>query len=67
MLAYTEQNNACLYGFDDTLGCVGHWNASGHQLAGKMIASGLCQQQMRANILPYDTTLQAKAHLLPDQ
>nr|AYN62282.1 SxtL [Heteroscytonema crispum UCFS10] len=67
MLADTEQNNACLYGFDDTLGCVGHWNASGHQLAGKMIASELCQQQIRANILPHDTTLQAKAHLLPDQ
>jgi hypothetical protein len=67
MLANTEQNNACLYGFDDTLGCVGHWNASGHQLAGKMIASRLCQQQMRTNILPHDTTLQAKAHLLPDQ
>lgn len=66
LLADTEQNNACLYGFDDTLGCAGHWNASGHQLAGKMIASGLCQQQMRANILPHDTTLQAKAHLLPD-
>ena len=45
LLDYTEQNNTCLYGFDDNLGCVGHWNASGHQLAGKMIASGLCQQE----------------------
>ncbi len=45
LLDYTEHNNTCLYGFDDNLGCVGHWNASGHQLAGKMIASGLCQQE----------------------
>ncbi len=65
--AYSEQNNTCLYGSDDNLRCAGHWNTLGHQLAGKMIASELCQQQMRANILPDDTTLQAKAHLLPDR
>nr|ABI75102.1 GDSL-lipase [Cylindrospermopsis raciborskii T3] len=50
---YSEQNNACLYGFDDTQGCVGHWNALGHQVAGKMIASKICQQQMRESILPH--------------
>jgi hypothetical protein len=57
--AYSEQNNACLYGFEDPLRCAGHWNALGHQLAGKMIASELCQQQTRANSLSHDRALQA--------
>lgn len=33
-----EENNICLHGFDNAVPCGGHWNAHGHQLAGKMIA-----------------------------
>jgi lysophospholipase L1-like esterase len=42
--AYAEQNHVCLYGFDNAAPCEGHWNAVGHQLAGKMIASKLCEK-----------------------
>lgn len=40
--AYAEQNNIFLHGFDDNLG-NGHWNPSGHRLAGEMIAQKLCE------------------------
>ncbi|GAX43739.1 G-D-S-L family lipolytic protein [Tolypothrix sp. NIES-4075] len=42
--AYAEQNHVCLHGFDNAVPCGGHWNALGHQLAGKMIASKLCEK-----------------------
>lgn len=42
--AYAEENHVCLHGFDNAVACGGHWNAVGHQLAGKMIASKLCQK-----------------------
>lgn len=42
--AYAEQNNVCLHGFDNTFRCNGHWNASGHQLAGEIVAKTLCKQ-----------------------
>lgn len=49
--AYAEQNNVCLHGFDNAFPCQGHWNALGHQLAGKIIASKLCQEHINANIV----------------
>lgn len=42
--AYADQNKVCLSGFDNAFLCIGHWNAVGHQLAGKMIASKLCEK-----------------------
>ncbi len=48
---YAEQNNVCLHGFDNAFPCQGHWNALGHQQAGKIIASKLCQQHIGANIV----------------
>ncbi len=42
--AYAEQNHLCLHGFDNSFPCNGHWNVVGHELAGKMIASLLCEQ-----------------------
>ncbi|MGI2903491.1 SGNH/GDSL hydrolase family protein [Tolypothrix sp. VBCCA 56010] len=42
--AYAEQNHVCLHGFDNAVPCGEHWNALGHQLAGKMIASKLCEK-----------------------
>ncbi len=44
---YAERNNVFLHGFENSSFEVGHWNAKGHQRAGKLIASRLCQE-------PYD-------------
>ena len=41
---YAERNNIFLHGFENSGFGGGHWNAEGHQLAGKMIASRLCQE-----------------------
>lgn len=40
---YAEKNNICLHGFDNAVPCGGHWNAQGHQLAGKIIAEKICE------------------------
>lgn len=42
---YAQKNQVPLHGFNNDLPWGGHWNAQGHQLAGKMIAQKLCQQQ----------------------
>ncbi|MCV3217369.1 SGNH/GDSL hydrolase family protein [Plectonema radiosum NIES-515] len=42
--AYADQNKVCVSGFAKTGLCGGHWNAVGHELAGKMIASKLCEK-----------------------
>lgn len=44
--AYSEKNKVCLHGFKNAVPCGGHWNAQGHQLAGKMIAKKLCEEQI---------------------
>ena len=41
---YAERKNVFLHGFENSSFGVGHWNAKGHQLAGKIIASRLCQE-----------------------
>lgn len=48
---YAERNQIPLHGFNNDVPWGGHWNAQGHQLAGKMIAQKLCEQQQmkRAN------------------
>ncbi len=44
MQAYAEEHNVVLHGFGNTLGS-GHWNASGHHLAGELIAAELCKDE----------------------
>ena len=40
-LAYAEERNAFLHGYDKNLG-GGHWNEEGHRLGGTLIAQRLC-------------------------
>ncbi|MCM0588918.1 MAG: SGNH/GDSL hydrolase family protein [Gloeotrichia echinulata DVL01] len=42
---YAQKNQVPLHGFNNDIPWGGHWNAQGHQLAGKMIAQKLCEQQ----------------------
>ncbi|MGL5032828.1 MAG: SGNH/GDSL hydrolase family protein, partial [Microcystaceae cyanobacterium] len=48
--AYAYKNQVFLHGFDNTLMGIGHWNKSGHQLAGKLITEHLCYSQKRSPI-----------------
>ena len=41
--AQADKNQTYFHGFQNTLMGIGHWNADGHQLAGKLIADYLCQ------------------------
>ena len=40
--AYAESHHVYLHGFSNTKLGIGHWNAEGHQLAGKLIAQKIC-------------------------
>ncbi|NEQ41563.1 MAG: SGNH/GDSL hydrolase family protein [Okeania sp. SIO3I5] len=40
---YIAENPVCVHGFKNTKMCSGHWNATGHKLAGEIIAENLCQ------------------------
>jgi hypothetical protein len=40
--AYAEQHRVFLHGFSNTPKGFGHWNALGHEQAGKLIATKLC-------------------------
>ncbi|MDJ0845732.1 SGNH/GDSL hydrolase family protein [Crocosphaera sp.] len=40
--AYADKNNTFLHGFDNTIMGSGHWNESGHQLAGEMMTKKIC-------------------------
>ncbi len=40
---YAEKERVFLHGFDNTPKGFGHWNALGHQLAGKHVAKKLCE------------------------
>jgi hypothetical protein len=40
---YAEQNKIFLHGFGSDLG-NGHWNESGHKIAGELLARDLCVQ-----------------------
>ena len=42
---YAEENRAFLHGFDNTRLGTGHWNETGHRLAGETIAKALCARQ----------------------
>lgn len=43
---YAETNNTYLHGFGDNLG-NGHWNVTGHQVAGELAASQICRMSER--------------------
>ncbi|ODG97215.1 hypothetical protein A4S05_14825 [Nostoc sp. KVJ20] len=47
--SYAEENNVCLHGFKNAFACDGHWNALGHELAGKIVSKTLCQQGLIKN------------------
>jgi hypothetical protein len=40
--AYAEEHHVFLHGFSNTPMGFGHWNTTGHALAGKLIADRLC-------------------------
>jgi hypothetical protein len=42
MQRYADATHTYLHGFDNTVLGLGHWNAAGHALAGKLIAQRLC-------------------------
>jgi hypothetical protein len=39
---FAERNNVFLHGFDEDIG-NGHWNATGHHVAGELIAKKICE------------------------
>lgn len=43
--AYADQHSEYLHGFGDRLG-AGHWNATGHRVAGELIARRLCESNL---------------------
>lgn len=40
---WSQDNQICLHGFDNSYICEGHWNEVGHKVAGKYISSKICQ------------------------
>jgi len=42
--AFAEAQGACLHGFENSPPCRGHWNELGHQHAGRLMATGLCEE-----------------------
>ncbi len=40
--SYADENNTFLHGFENTVVGSGHWNESGHQLAGEIISKKIC-------------------------
>lgn len=40
---WTETNQICVHGFANATQCGGHWNATGHRLAGEWIADRICR------------------------
>lgn len=41
---YADSNNAYLHGFSNTRLGTGHWNETGHRLAGERIAKAICSE-----------------------
>ena len=41
--AWAQEHGECVHGFDNTEPCTGHWNESGHRLAGTVIAQNICE------------------------
>ncbi len=44
MQTYADRNQVYLHGFNNTRLGVGHWNQTGHEVAGKLITDELCKK-----------------------
>ncbi len=42
---WAEANQTCVHGFANATPCCGHWNATGHRLAGGWIADRICRMR----------------------
>ncbi|MFO0689660.1 MAG: SGNH/GDSL hydrolase family protein [Myxococcota bacterium] len=42
LLAEAESSGECVHGFPGPWSCQGHWNATGHRIAGEVLARALC-------------------------
>lgn len=40
--SHADENQVFLHGFDNTIMGSGHWNKSGHKLAGEIISQKIC-------------------------
>lgn len=47
MRTYAESTGVVLYGYPNAVSGLGHWNAHGHSVGGKAIASWLCESLQR--------------------
>lgn len=45
MASYAEEHDVFLHGFENTALGTGHWNATGHRVAGEIIAADLCSDR----------------------
>jgi hypothetical protein len=41
---WAEEQGKCVHGFEDPWTCKGHWNQSGHRVAGAQLAARLCEE-----------------------
>lgn len=41
---WAEEHKSCVHGFSNATLCGGHWNESGHHLAGQILAKQVCQR-----------------------
>jgi len=46
MLAYAKEYKKYLHGFENTKLGIGHWNETGHHLAGQIIANEICSRHL---------------------
>lgn len=44
MADYAESNKIYLHGFDNAILGEGHWNETGHQIAGQLLADDICRE-----------------------
>ena len=47
---WAEANQTCVHGFANATKCGGHWNATGHRLAGEWIADRICRAGANPNL-----------------
>ena len=47
---YTDKYQLCVYGFENSVPCGGHWNGLGHRLASTLINQNLCQKLQQSQV-----------------